>query len=350
MTETPLYRRILSGEAGAWAEPLRAALWLAAQAYGTAVAWRNRRYDADPARVTRVSVPVLSVGNITTGGTGKTPLVIELVRRLQARGRTPAVVSRGYRAGPGQIADELQLVQLRCPGVLAVADPDRVRGSQAAVQAGADVIVLDDAFQHRRIHRDLNIVTIDATCPFGFGHVLPRGLLREPLSGLARADLFVLTRSDLVPADQLGPIEATLRRYNSAAPVLRAAHRAQCLSRLAGGSLDLAQLRDRRVLCVSAVGNPSAFHRTVEQLGARILHATDLPDHARYDNAARRTLADVARRHPDAEYLVTTEKDVVKLDPQTWSSFPLPIAAVAIDLTLAPADSAAVDAAIDGVL
>jgi tetraacyldisaccharide 4'-kinase len=351
MSRAPLYRRIISGEAGAWAGPLRAGLGLAAQAYGVAVHVRNRRYDADPSRAQRLPVPVISVGNITTGGTGKTPLVIELVRRLQILGRRPAVVARGYGAGPHQTSDELRLVQRRGGTVITVADPDRVAGGRKVVAQGADVIVLDDAFQHRRVHRDLDIVTIDATCPFGYGHLLPRGLLREPLSALARADLLVLTRTDAVPGEQLDAIGTTLQRHNARAPILRSRHQPTWLVTLSGERAELERLRNRRVLCVSAVGNPQAFSRTVEEAsGTRLVYGLNLPDHAPYDRVVYQTLVDAAKRFPQAEYLVTTEKDLVKLDPQLWSGFPLPIVVVVVDIDWTPESDRIVAAAVDRVL
>jgi tetraacyldisaccharide 4'-kinase len=137
-----------------------------------------------PRNVLSVPVPVISVGNITVGGTGKTPLVIELVRGMEKMGRNPAVVARGYGANEGQRSDEELLVRKHCPAVAYIADPDRHRGANMALRRmGADAIVLDDAFQHRRMYRDFDIVLIDAMCPFGYGHVLPRGLLRERLPG-----------------------------------------------------------------------------------------------------------------------------------------------------------------------
>lgn len=346
MSEAPRYRRVMSGEAGLWAVPIRAGLRVAACAYSIVVSLRNRRYDADPSRVTRLPVPVISVGNITAGGTGKTPLVIELVRRLQDRGRCPAVVSRGYKAQPNQTADELLLVRRRAGDAVTIADPDRVAGGRKAIRQGADTIVLDDAFQHRRIHRDLNIVVIDAMCPFGHGHVLPRGLLREPLSGLSRADLVVLSRTDAVSAHRIEAIVDRLRRYNADAPILRSRHQPTHLAMLDDSRADVETLRNQQVVCVAGIGNPNAFVRTVEQLGATPVHRLFLPDHASYGHAVHESLIASAKRHPEATYLVTTEKDLVKLEPERWASFPLPIVAVAIDIDFTPDDSTILDEAI----
>lgn len=340
----------MSGEARLWAGPVRAGLWLVSRAYQLIIDARNRRYDCNSSRVRRLPVPVISVGNITAGGTGKTPLVIELVRRLRARGRCPAVVSRGYRAQSNQAADELLLVRRHVGEVIAVADADRVAGGMQAIERGADVIVLDDAFQHRHVHRDLDIVMIDATCAFGYDHLLPRGLLREPLRGLTRADIVVLSRTDSVDADRIEVISNTIRQYNADAPILRSRHRPTQLAALDGGCADLTTLRDRRVICVAGIGNPDAFVETVRQLGATPIHHIRRPDHAPYDPAAYRTLAAAAEGFPDAEYLVTTEKDLVKMEPRCRASVPLPIVAVAIAIDLPSEDDRILEAALERLL
>lgn len=347
MSEAPLYRRIMSGQAGVWASPLRAGLCAAALAYRAAVNRRNRAYDTNAARVAKLPVPVISVGNITAGGTGKTPLVLDLVRRLRELGRRPAVVSRGYRSRADQDADELLLVQRRFGDVITVADADRVAGGLMAVESGADAIVMDDAFQHRRVHRDLDLVTIDVTCPFGYGHLLPRGLLREPLGSLARANAFVLTRTDVVSAERIAEISDTLRKHNPTAPVLRACHRPTHLAQLDGSRAPLSALQGRNVLCVAGIGNPGAFFQTVEQIGGVPVHRVCRPDHALYDTATYRSLSAAAQRFPDAERLVTTEKDLVKLTAEPWAGFPLPIVALVIDIDLPPQDDTILDAVVD---
>lgn len=350
MNTRPRYRRILSGEAGLWAAPIRGGLAAASFGYSLLIRLRNQRYDAAPARVVKLPVPVISVGNVTTGGTGKTPMVLELVRRLHARGRRPAVLSRGYRSKRNRIADELQLVRRRAHACITVADPDRVAGGREAVARGADVLVLDDAFQHRRIDRNLDLVMLDAMCPFGYGHVLPRGLLREPLDGLARADLIVLSRTDAVSPARVEGIVATVRRYNADAPILRTRHRPVCLQSLGGDRTELTALHGRNVICVAGIGHPEAFLQTVKQIGAAPVCTVRLPDHARYDARVYRRLSAAAKLHPQAAYLVTTEKDLVKLDRDPWRSFPLPIVAVTVDIDLLDGGGTMLDAALDRIL
>lgn len=167
-----------------WVFPVRAMLRVLEGLYARGVALRNTRYDRSGPRAV-LDIPVISVGNLTVGGTGKTPFVIELVKRLDRMGLSPAVVSRGYKAAEGQPNDEERLIRESCPSVVCICDPDRAAAGQfARTKFGADVIVLDDGFQHRQLARTLDIVLIDATCPFGFGHLLPRGLLREPVGSL----------------------------------------------------------------------------------------------------------------------------------------------------------------------
>ncbi|MBW7904538.1 MAG: tetraacyldisaccharide 4'-kinase [Phycisphaerae bacterium] len=294
-----------------WLMPLLAP---AATLYEWAVRRRNRRYDSGLARVVRADAPVISVGNITVGGAGKTPLVIDLLRQLRELGRSPAVLTRGYGSRRPQDADEVREIEETGRGVV-VADPDRVRGARiAADRHRADVLVLDDGFQHRRLARDLDIVVIDPLDPWGGGRLLPAGRLREPVEGLRRAGLIVISRSNLAPASATAGIHARLRDIGVAAPVVTARVEAVAIEH-AGGACDPPDfLRGRRVLAVCGLGNPASFMRLVESLGAELTGACEFPDHHRYHRA------DVARiaRHASngrAETVLTTGKDWVKLAP-----------------------------------
>ena len=204
-------------------------------------------YDRGIAPVGRLPVPVISIGNITAGGTGKTPLTIHLARRLLALGLNPLVLTRGYRStgsgtrivsdgrrillGPDVAGDEPLMIAASVPGLPVVVDPRRLRGGWAAIQRfRPDVVFLDDGFQHRRLARELDIVLLDAVDPFGRYALLPSGLLREPFSGLARAHIFIVTRA---PSEEpLETLTAVLRRYNARAPILRASHVADSLVRV----------------------------------------------------------------------------------------------------------------------
>jgi tetraacyldisaccharide 4'-kinase len=228
------------------------------------------------------------------------------------------VVSRGYRTPEGEVPDELAALARDLPDLRWVRDPDRVRGALTAIEKHlADAVVLDDAFQHHRIRRQLDLLAVDATNPFGGGHCLPRGLLREPVREVRRAGAVVVTRSDQVPA---ATVEALLRRLRRLAPraaLATAVHAPARLTELRSGEERPTDwLRDRAVLPVSGLGNPAAFERTLADLGARLAGALRFPDHHEYpesDLARVRTLAG----ENGVEAVVTTAKDAVK-----WGDWP----------------------------
>lgn len=347
MAERAFHRRVMAGE-DAWSLPLRGVLRVLSTAYGAVIAVRNRRYDRGR-DVVSVEVPVLSVGNLTTGGTGKTPLVIDLVRRLQGRGRRVAVLSRGYLAAPGQQADELLLVSLRAPGAVCIADPDRARAAARAVREhDIDAIVLDDAFQHRRLARDLDVVAVDATRPFGYGHLLPRGMLREPVTSLRRAHLIVITRCDQVSSAAQAAVRARLAGVAPQVPVVACRHRPAGLVQLDGHPADGLRDRGRPAFCFSAIGNPEAFERTAGEMNAELRGHLRLPDHHQYGTRDLIRIADAAR-DAGAELVLTTEKDAVKVSrlPFDW---PLPALAVRIEIDFLEQGDTIVSSAVERAL
>lgn len=301
----------MNGQGGPVVTPVRGVLWTASLGYGLGVARRNARYDREVNRI-RLSVPVISIGNLTVGGTGKTPMVVDVVERLLAKGKSPAVVARGYGAGQEEVNDEQRLIQTRCPGVSYVADADRVAAGRHAVTGlGADVIVLDDGFQHRRLSRDLDVVLVDATNPFGYDHLLPRGLLREPVSSLGRAGLVILTRCDQSSAVDLQRTTARVHEIVGRTPVLRCRHHVISLRRL-NGAAESPDLSGRRVVLLAGIANPRSFAATVSNLGATIVGQRLFPDHHRYTPSDIARLATAGQFAPCAA-LITTEKDAVKL-------------------------------------
>jgi tetraacyldisaccharide 4'-kinase len=309
------FREVISGRRrGVRAALVRAALRAGEAPYGWAVRWRNWRYDTHRAAVHRVAVPVVSVGNITLGGTGKTPMVEWLARWFAGRGVAVGIVSRGYRAAAGGLNDEAIELSQKLPGVPHVQNPDRVAGARAAIEKhGCRVLVLDDGFQHRRLHRDLNIVLVDALEPFGYGHVFPRGLLREPLSGLHRADIVVLSRSDLVDASRRSEIERIVRQHAPDVVWAEASHRAIELIDSRGSAEFLEWLRGKRVLACCGLGNPAGFRHTLSQCGCEVIGMREFPDHHHYTVRDRQELSNEVGQS-NAEALVTTHKDLVKLD------------------------------------
>ncbi|HEX8325588.1 MAG TPA: tetraacyldisaccharide 4'-kinase [Tepidisphaeraceae bacterium] len=297
---------ILSGQSkGPTASLARIGLSLIEPFYASATQARNTLFDRGVKTVHDLGRPTISVGNLTTGGTGKTPVVQWLVRQFLSARVRPAVLLRGYRARDG-VSDEAELYR-QIDGVEVEADPDRIAGAAAVLKRSPDVgvFLLDDGFQHRRAKRAFDLVLIDATNPFGHDHVLPRGLLREPAAGLRRADAILITHAD----ERDDPLMARLRSLNPTAPVYRCRHSVRRLIDADAHSLDTQTLAP--AAGVAGIGNPDAFFNDIEStfrlpLSRRIA----LPDHAAYDAAAvdrlNESLAGVRT-------VVTTEKDWVKL-------------------------------------
>lgn len=289
--------------------------------FGALSGARARLFDLGLLPAARLDVPVVSVGNLSTGGTGKSPCVALVCRELRARGRRPAVLSRGY-AAPGDGANDEALVLAReLPDLPQRSDPDRLRGGERLVEeSGCDVVVLDDGFQHRSLARDLDLVLVDALRPWGLPApsaggapvraLLPRGLLRERPSALARADLLVLTRTDQLERERLAELEEELESLAPGRPIAHAIHRPRTLRRLVPDARDthLDALAGRLVDVVSGIGNPAALEATLHGLGARVAQHRAFPDHHAYRPA------DLEGLGAGERWIVTTEKDAVKLE------------------------------------
>jgi tetraacyldisaccharide 4'-kinase len=296
---------------------LRRSLWPLAPLYGLASSIRNRFYDGGILRVHRLPVPVLSVGNLTVGGTGKTPLVMWLVERALRRGRRPGVLARGYRRVPGaRLNDEGEMLERRFPGLLQVQDPDRVRGGRRLVELGADLVILDDGFQHRRLHRDRDVVCLDGRQPFADGTLLPAGDLREPRSGLRRASMCLITRAAGLTDEELRARTTWLWQISGRElPVFATEHRpVDLLLQPEGESRPAADLRSRRVVLLSGIARPESFEDTVRGLGAEIVRHLRYPDHHRF-RAAELAHAVQLAKEVSAQLLVT-EKDDARLQGQ----------------------------------
>jgi tetraacyldisaccharide 4'-kinase len=282
--------------------------------YGLAASLK-RSWSSSRAR--RLSRPVLSIGNITCGGTGKTPTVEMVARDLLGMGLRPAILSRGYRADPtdeGRTNDEFRILGANLPEVPHYQGKDRYARGLEAIERGADVLVLDDGFQHTRLHRDVELVLIDAILPFGHGRVLPSGLLREPLEALSGADLFGITRSDLVSPVALSTLRGYLRRRFPGIPQVLLGAEAVAWVGLTGTSDPPEALRGKRVLAFCGVGNPESFRRQLLGLGVTLAGVICYGDHHRYtDKDLERMEAEAARL--DADFVVMTQKDAVKIAP-----------------------------------
>jgi tetraacyldisaccharide 4'-kinase len=315
------------GLAGALlAPPLR----LAEAIFRAGAALRAALYDAGVLRAVRVPVPVISIGNLAVGGAGKTPAAIAVARRLAARGRAVAILSRGYgatRSDPrvvsdgarllldaDQAGDEPVLLARRLPGARVLCGPSRAVLADEAVRAGADALLLDDGFQHRALARTLDVVVLDAANAFGNGRLLPAGPNREPRAALRRAGLVWLSRSDQADAATLEALRALARAATGREPVESRHAPVDVVDGSLARSLGVDALRGRRVLLLAGIARPSGFRRTLEAMGADVAAERVFPDHHRF---APGELDGALRAADDAgcELVVTTEKDAVRLPP-----------------------------------
>jgi tetraacyldisaccharide 4'-kinase len=337
---------------------------LAAEAlFRATAAVRGALYDAGVLRAERAAVPVVSIGNVAVGGAGKTPAAIAVARRLLARGRRVALLSRGYGAtrrdarivadgervllGAAEGGDEPVLVARRLPGVRVLCGPRRADLARTAVDAlGADALLLDDGFQHRALARDLDVAVVDAANPFGNGRLLPAGPNREPRSALRRAGLVWLSRVDQAHPAALEALRATAREATGKDPVESRHAAVDVVDGALARGFGVDGLRGRRVLLLAGIARPEGFRRTVEALGGDVVAERLFPDHHRFEaGELDRVLrdADAAR----CDLVVTTEKDAVRLDPASAADPRL--RAVRIEAELVRGGEL-LDAALDGAL
>ena len=304
---------LVSGRKRGWRATLRRiGLRAASWAYALAIWIRNRLYDLGWLRVEYVSAPVISVGNLTVGGTGKTPCVEYIARYLSDRGYRVSILSRGYGSAGGA-SDEAMLLEGHLPDVPHLVGADRASLARAAMEElESDALILDDGFQHRRLARTFDLVLIDSTEPWGFGSQLPRGLLRESPGELRRASGIMISRCELASPDRLTAIRERIARLAPNTPVFESEHRPVCWINSDGRQLAVSDLQDGKMMAFCGIGNPNAFFQTVEMSGGNLIDRRVYPDHHRYSRADVEELERWAANAPDA-IVVTTEKDLVKL-------------------------------------
>jgi tetraacyldisaccharide 4'-kinase len=298
-----------------------AILWPFSLAYGAASHLRARAYSAGLLKSKRLDGVVISVGNLTTGGTGKTPMVLWIAEKLLAEGKRVGILTRGYqgqkiaaveaRTGTGvnTTSDEVRMMNARLGGrALFGVGANRYEGGARLAAQGVTWFVLDDGFQHQQLARDVNILLIDATNSFGGGLLLPSGRLREPLGAMARADIIVITRSSHSPA-----LESTIHRY-SEAPVFYAQPRIDSIHQIVAGQMSGGS-QDRvpgNLFAFCGIGNPNGFSATLREAGITVVGHKYFPDHHRYTSSdARRILQESAA--VGASGLICTEKDLYNL-------------------------------------
>jgi len=251
---------------------LRGASW----AYGLGVRFVDWQYSSGVRKVHKAAAKVVSVGNLTVGGTGKTPFTIFLADHFQKENRKPAVLIRGYGD------DEHRMLEDELPDVPVMVGQDRVKNADTAVSKGADVIVLDDGFQHRRIRRDLDVLLVDSVSPTGNGYLLPRGVLREPVSSIRRAGAIVLTKADSLADKDKDHLLRQMKHLAPGVPVALTRHKPVFYTDVTGTVYDLEHLKGKRVCLISGIADPDYFARTVSISGCSIGERLDFSDHHRY--------------------------------------------------------------------
>lgn len=270
---------------------------------------RNFFYNRHILKEARLDARVISVGNITWGGTGKTPAVLFILEALLKRRSKVAVLIRGYGN------DEEKLLSNLAPGVPVLVGRDRLRNCLEAIRKySIDTVLLDDGFQYRRLKRDLDILCIDATNPFANGWVMPSGSMREGFSALKRADIFLITRVDLVEdRANLQNLETKLKRINANALIVKSIHRAQHFYRLSDSKIvDIGQVKGKNITLVSAIGNPDSFEKIVLKLGLKFKKHFIFRDHHWYRKKDLEDIENFCRKN-EIDTIIITEKDAIKL-------------------------------------
>ncbi|MBO4632434.1 MAG: tetraacyldisaccharide 4'-kinase, partial [Lentisphaeria bacterium] len=325
---------------------LKGILFFASRIYRRAVQFRLWIYDNRIIRNRAIGCLVVSIGNVTCGGTGKTPVVEVFARTLSQKGRRVAILSRGYRSRDRSIftklrkkfsskkmevpprvvsdgknllldsvraGDEPFMLASNLKNVVVLVDKDRVKSGLYAIEEfGTDTLILDDGFQYLNLKAHINILLVDSTAPFDNHHVLPRGLLREPIKNIRRADYIFLTKSDGSP--RLRHLKAFLRRQNHLAEIIECCHKPQYLEDVfqRGSRLPLEHLKGKKVASISAIANPASFNAFLSELGGIIVEEVHFADHHRYRQQEMIDFINKAKA-AGAELIMTTEKDAVRM-------------------------------------
>lgn len=304
----------------------------AACPYAVAMAVRNRYYDQTTTAIQQVDIPVVSVGNLSVGGTGKTPMVAWLAGWFRQHQIRVAILSRGYGAEAGTLNDEAQELESLLPDVPHLQHPDRVRSARiAATELASQVLILDDGFQHRRLHRDLELVLLDATQPKVCQRLLPRGTFREPMSSLRRADVVVLTRCHLADPHDVACLRSQVLEIDPQLTVIHARHEPVELLSCSGRTARLTELNGKRLLAFCGIGHPEAFWQTLASQGGEVQRSYSFPDHHAYSAEDMSLLAREATA-AGVDAVVCTHKDLTKVGVDQLDGIPLWACRVALQL------------------
>lgn len=340
-------------------------LFVGSRFYRTVVQFRLWLYDKRVIRNHAIGCLVVSIGNLSCGGTGKTPVVEVFAKILSQKGRKVAILSRGYRSKKRSLFDKIRqmfrnekmeippkivsdghnllldseyggdepyMLASNLKDVAVLVDKDRVKSGLYAIDRyGTDVLILDDGFQYMMLKQHINIVLVDSTDPFGNGHVLPRGILREPIKNIRRADYIFLTKSDGSP--RLRHLKNFLRRHNRRAEIIECTHRPQYLEMVyeRGVHEPLEKLRGARVAALSGIASPDGFENFLRDLGAEVVAAERFGDHHRYTQQEIIDFVNVAKS-AEADFIVTTEKDAVRIPKLDRRDVPLYFLRIEIDI------------------
>lgn len=333
------FRKLIAGQAnGLLPTLLRFLLSVAGLFYGLVIKLRNSFYSNGKFKSHSADAPVISIGNITTGGTGKTPLVIWLCNFLASKNISTAVLTRGYKTKDSELSDEPAIIAKNSPDAKVVINPDRCAGAKRATEKfDAKALVMDDGFQHRKLKRDLDIVVIDATCPFGYGKILPAGLLREPISSLTRAHAVIVTRCNEASAEDVRQIEEKVLTVNPDLIIAKTQHCPVAVEALNGNSLELDELKGKRVFAFCGIGNPNSFFNAVKSLKANKVGGNVYNDHHQYKPEDMTDIYEEAS-YLNAELILTTQKDWTKVATLSPSQFDIPLAFLRIELKFTHGD------------
>ncbi|MBN2181349.1 MAG: tetraacyldisaccharide 4'-kinase [Sedimentisphaerales bacterium] len=323
MNQDFFYMLVSGSKKGAFAAMLRFCLAAAAQLYAVTIRIRNLLYDKHIFKIHHHEAVVISIGNITLGGTGKTPLVAWLCNFLHHKNLNCVILTRGYKTRikknvskyniTDTATDEPAILAENCPNAKVIINPDRIAGAAEAIEKfAAEILIMDDGFQHRRLARGLDIVTIDATRPFGYEKIFPAGLLREPLSSLKRAHAVVITRCDQVSESDLNTIKTKLHAINPDIVIAKSIHSAAYAKTSENKNIPIQNLKAQKIFAFCGIGNPDAFFKTINALGAELTGSKTFNDHYSYSES---DLADIYQqaRFAKAGIILTTQKDWTKI-------------------------------------
>lgn len=354
MNNLKLYlEKIINGEKeGFTASVVCLLLIVLSSIYAVLARFRFKLYKNNILKQKESEVPVISIGNITTGGTGKTPFTAFLLEKLKNKYKI-AVISRGYGAekdveepflikdgreifaDPSQAGDELFMLARNKDNIIFIRSADRYKGSKLAQKEGAELILLDDGFQHYQLKREMDVVILDAEDPFSNGRVLPAGYLREPFTALKRADVFLINRSENIDFNKLQEIEKSL---NTLSPKNRGIFASEtvlekCISIADQDEKAASFLKEKRVFAFSGIGSPEAFKKSIRNAGGEVVSYRVFEDHYNYQQEDILTLLD-QYESSDADLILTTEKDAVKLFDFAEIIGDLPLYYLTISMTI----------------